>query len=92
MVFCLDFKVFQALQKATLKRTSHKDVRKYPMKSRLRVPNEENPSWTQVRDGFSFYFTLQNLRRRNQRISLVKNTPRLINYDCTLGGICHSCL
>ena len=28
------------------KRTSHKDVRKYPMKSRLRVPNEENPSWT----------------------------------------------
>lgn len=37
---------FSKNEKDGAKRTSHKDVRKYPMKSRLRVPNEENPSWT----------------------------------------------
>ena len=39
-------------KKQMRKATSHKDVTKYPMKSRLRVPNEENPSWTRVCDGF----------------------------------------
>ena len=38
--------VISSSKKHLRKRTSHKDVRKYPMKSRLRVPNEENPSWT----------------------------------------------
>ena len=39
-------KKYTVAKRDSLKRTSHKDVRKYPMKSRLRVPNEENPSWT----------------------------------------------